>query len=103
MAAVVRVDGIPPSRRQGAVRGLAGVVIPAVAQVAERSIRVAEPDGGRRQIYQHAETAFALFQLVFRAGVLDGGPGTVGDFADEDQFLMRPVAGPFVLNPEDRR
>ena len=35
--------------------------------------------------------------------MLDGGPGTVGDFADEHQLLMRPLAGPLVLNPENGR
>ena len=101
--AVFRMNGVPPSQRQGAFGSLAGIVVPAVAQVAERSVRIAEPDGGRRQIHQHAETSLALLQLLLRPGVLDGGPGAVGDLADENELFRHPCARALVLDPEDGR
>ena len=83
----------PTTPTAGVIRCLASVIVPAVAEIAEGAIRVAEPDGGRRQIHQHAEAAFALFHLVFGTGMLDGGPGTVSDFADEDQFASDQSRG----------
>ena len=61
---VIGVDHLAPPERQGLFGSLPSVGIPAVVQVAEAAVRVAEPDHGRRKFGQRLEALLGDLALM---------------------------------------
>ena len=89
---IVRMhDGRPGRSVEFARRG-AGVGMHLLVEPVEGAVRVRRPDVVRHGLGEDPELLLALAPARLGAEALDGGPGTLGDVADEGELVGEPVA-----------
>ena len=91
---VVRMDRLAPAERQRLFRRLAGIGVPAVVQVAEAAVRIAEPDDRRGEFGERLEALLGGLALVD----VEGGADPASEVARLVAHGPRPRQEPAILS-----